>query len=224
MDILTLEQLPQGGFAGLKEKQVVTDSRVFGGRKNALTSDGIGNFVYLADANFLPYGETGMHPHREIDVISVMVKGRISHAGSLEHGQSLEAGSVQVQRAGGEGFAHNEINPDETPNQMIQLWVLPEVAGQVAGYQVYEPVEGERTRIYGGAASESGPFSSRTMIDVLSATKGQQTQHEGEVLAYLSSGSATINGHELSAGTLIRTNKLEFIANEQSQLILVFTD
>ena len=33
MEILTLDQLPQGGFAGLKEKQVVTDYRVFGARK-----------------------------------------------------------------------------------------------------------------------------------------------------------------------------------------------
>ncbi|MGF1755933.1 pirin family protein [Vibrio makurazakiensis] len=224
MELLTLDQLPQGGFAGLKEKQVVTDSRVFGGRKTAISSNGIGNFVYLADANFLPYGETGMHPHREIDVISVMVKGRISHAGSLEHGQSLEAGSVQVQRAGGEGFAHNEINPDGIPNQMIQLWVLPEIAGEPAGYQVYEPVKGERTRIYGGSASENGPFESKTIIDVVLAEQGQLISHSGSVLAYLSAGSATVNGQEVKAGTLIKTEKLELTAQESSQLILVYTE
>lgn len=224
MEILTLDQLPQGGFAGLKEKQVVTDYKVFGARKNPAASNGIGNFVYLADANFLPYGETGMHPHREIDVISVMVKGRISHAGSLEHGQSLEAGSVQVQRAGGEGFAHNEINPDGEPNQMIQLWVLPEVAGEPAGYQVYQPVEGERTRIYGGAQTDKGPFASRTVIEVLAAGSGSTTTHQGEVLAYLSSGSATINGQVIKAGTLVRTEMLDFTAHEASQLILIFTE
>ena len=45
-----------------------------------------------------------MHPHKEIDVISVMMEGRVSHEGSLEHGQSLETGQVQVQRAGGRRF------------------------------------------------------------------------------------------------------------------------
>ena len=223
MDILTLDQLPQGGFAGLKEKRLVTDARVFGGRKSPETVNGIGNFVYLADAQFLPKGETGMHPHREIDVISVMVKGRVSHGGSLEHGQELVAGDVQVQRAGGEGFTHNEINPDDKPNQMIQLWVLPDEAGGPAGYKVYSPEAGKRTRIYGGSKSQDATFYSQTLIDVLQAEAGQTTDHNGEVMAYLSQGSGEVNGVTIQAGTLVRTEQLSFTASEPSQLILVFT-
>ncbi len=77
----------------------------------------------------MPHGETHMHPHHEIDVISVMVDGRIAHKGSLEHGRNLETDDIQVQRAGDEGFRHNEINPDDEWNRMIQIWVLPEEAG-----------------------------------------------------------------------------------------------
>ena len=124
MQVLTRESLPLGGFAGLTEHRLVTDSRIFGARKSPGTSEGLGNFVYLADARFNPLGETGMHPHKEIDVISVMIEGRVSHEGSLEHGNSLETGDVQVQRAGGEGFSHNEINPDTQKNRMIQLWLF----------------------------------------------------------------------------------------------------
>ena len=104
MEILNYDDLHQGGFAGLLERRFVTDRRVFGRHKRDETANGIGNFVYLADANFLPHGETGMHPHHEIDVISVMVNGRIQHAGSLGHGMDLETGMVQVQRAGADGF------------------------------------------------------------------------------------------------------------------------
>ena len=78
-----------------------------------------------------------------------MVDGRLSHEGSLEHGNSLRSNNVQVQRAGGEGFSHNEINPDDNWNRMIQLWVLPEQPSQPADYKVYQPVSGELTRIYG---------------------------------------------------------------------------
>lgn len=99
LQILHRDDLPLGGFAGLKEHRLVKDRRI-GGDGNAW--NGLGNFVYLADARFLPKGETKMHPHKEIDVISVMVEGRIAHEGSLEHGQSLEANQVQAQRAGGE--------------------------------------------------------------------------------------------------------------------------
>lgn len=223
MEILTLDQLPQGGFAGLKEKQVVTDDRVFGARKHPKTSNGIGNFVYLADANFVPYGETGMHPHREIDVISVMAKGRVSHKGSLEHGRGLVAGEAQVQRAGGEGFAHNEVNPDGVPNQLIQLWVLPEKAGEPAGYKSYTPEVNQRTRIYGGNKEQSDTFDSHTIIDVVQATQGYQTTHHGEALLYLSTGSAEVNGTKIEAGTLVRAMEFEITAREEAQLILVST-
>ena len=113
METLKREDLRLGGFAGLIEHQMVMDPQLFGSaaaRSGAWP--GLGSFVYLADARFNPHGQTYLHPHREIDVISVMVEGRIKHEGSLEHGQELSAFDVQVQRAGGEGFEHNEVNPD----------------------------------------------------------------------------------------------------------------
>ena len=93
---------------------MVMDHRVFDGRAENGTWEGIGNFVYLADARFLPEGETGLHSHKEIDVLAVMVEGRIAHEGSLKHGQSMDGHDIQVQRAGGEGFelevfASNEV-------------------------------------------------------------------------------------------------------------------
>ena len=90
----------------------------------------------LADAKFFPNGETHLHPHKEIDVISVIAEGRISHKGTLEEGTILHVNQVQVQRAGGEGFAHNEVNPDNKENRMIQLWVTPEKSGRAFWIQV----------------------------------------------------------------------------------------
>ena len=68
MKILHRDDLERGGFAGLREHQLVTDSRVFGEHEANGAWDGIGGFVYLADARFLPKGETRLHSHREIDV------------------------------------------------------------------------------------------------------------------------------------------------------------
>ncbi|MGI9280158.1 MAG: pirin family protein [Endozoicomonas sp.] len=223
METLHFDQLPQGGFAGLKERQFVTDSRVFGDRKKAVASEGLGNFIYLADASFVPHGETGMHPHHEIDVISVMVDGRIHHEGSLEHGKGLEAGMAQVQRAGGEGFSHNEVNPDNTPNNMIQLWVLPEVKGEQSGYKVYTPKSGERTRIYGGIKGDTKHFYSNTVIEVASLEAGQTVEQTGNVMAFLSKGKGLSETKEITAHTLLQGENLSFKATETSQLILVYT-
>ncbi|MBU2969795.1 pirin family protein [Pseudoalteromonas sp. C2R02] len=223
MDILTFDELPQGGFAGLIERQFVTDRRVFKNQKNKHVFDGIGNFVYLADANFLPKGETGMHGHKEVDVISVMVEGEVSHAGSLEHGKGLVAGSVQVQRAGAQGFKHNEINPNSQPNHMIQLWVMPDELGEPAGYKTYQPADGKVMHIYGGDKNQSDTFYSKTAIDVGQLKEGQSTLKSGPVMAFISKGSGIINGKKIYARTLVKSNEpILFEALEQSQIIFIY--
>ncbi|OAO02038.1 pilus assembly protein [Sphingomonadales bacterium EhC05] len=222
MEILKFDDLPQGGFAGLRERRFVMDERIYGARKPQETVNGIGNFVYLADANFMPNGETGLHPHKEIDVISVMVSGRISHAGSLEHGQGLEAGMVQVQRAGAEGFKHNEINPDDTENHMIQLWVAPDELGEPAGYKAYSPARSERMHIYGGSKDQDERFYSKTQMEIVNTEAGQVIKQDGDVMAYLSAGSGQANGTPVAARTLIRSDGLEFQADKAGQLILIY--
>ncbi len=222
MQILHRDDLPRGGFAGLREHRLIMDPRAFGGHVNPGSWPGIGNFVYLADARFMPNGETKMHSHKEVDVISVMVEGRIAHEGSLEHGQELTGHNVQVQRAGGEGFSHNEVNPDNHENRMIQLWVLPEITGQPAGYRLYEAEWGKVGRIYGGTADQDQTYSAKTMIDVALLEKGQMVMVKGDCLAYLTKGKGIANGQIVSDGDLVRSEELSFEASDDSQLITVY--
>jgi quercetin 2,3-dioxygenase len=221
VEILRRDDLKRGGFAGLRETRLVMDRRILDGRTETGTWGGIGNFVYLADARFLPKGETRLHNHKEIDVISVMVEGRIAHEGSLEHGQEMDSGHVQAQRAGGEGFSHNEINPDDTENRMIQLWVLPERAGEPAGYKLYRPKGAELTRVYGGPTDQDETFDSHTLIDVGLFSAGENFAVDGPFLAYVTRGSGHINGETVGDGDLVRGENLEFDAVEPTQLIVV---
>jgi redox-sensitive bicupin YhaK (pirin superfamily) len=225
MQILSKKSLPLGGFAGLTEHRLVMDRRVFGSNKSNNTFDGIGNFVYLADARFNPHGETRMHPHKEIDVISIMVEGRVSHEGSLEHGQSLNAGDAQVQRAGGEGFSHNEINPDNSKNRMLQLWVLPEKSGQTAGYKHYPLMPNASTRIYGGEHNQKDTFASKTNIDVVRLSAGESINFDHETLLYISKGLAKISDQKSTFnaedGDLIRSYKTEITCVNSAEIIVV---
>lgn len=222
MNILQRDDLPRGGFAGLREHRLVMDPRAFGKRTDPGTWAGIGNFVYLADARFMPKGETKMHSHKEVDVISVMVEGQIAHEGSLEHGQTLTGHNVQVQRAGGEGFSHNEVNPDNHENRMIQLWVLPETPGQPAGYRLYEAERGKVARIYGGTADQDQTYPAKTIIDVSLLTKGQHVTVNSEALAYVTSGKGIANGQPVRDGDLVRCEALSFEATEDTQLITIY--
>ncbi len=223
IEILHRDNLQLGGFAGLKEHRIVMDPKAFGTHVNPGTWSGIGNFVYLADARFNPKGETHMHDHREIDVISVMVEGRIAHEGSLEHGQELDTFDVQVQRAGGEGFSHNEVNPDEVTSRMIQLWVLPDKQGQPAGYKVYHPKWGELLDIYGGTSEQKETFDSQTFLKVGMLNLRQKFDLGKNFIAYLATGEGMANGIEIHEGDLFRGNNLDFEAKEKSLVIIAYT-
>jgi len=225
MEKIKRDSLPKGGFAGVREHRLVKGPQAFGKEANYDGSwPGIGNFVYMADAQFIPNGETKMHNHSEIDVISVMVEGNISHEGSLENGQGLTANDVQVQRAGGEGFSHNEINPDSDWNRMIQLWVLPEEPGQPAGYKVYSIDTGNLTRVYGGAKDSETSFPAHTVIEVAGLQEGQNVQINHPSLTYLTRGTGELNGETISEGDLVRSENIHFTASEDTQLIIVHTE
>jgi len=222
MEILKRDSLKEGGFAGLKEHRLVKAPKLFGPQENDDGSwPGLENFVYLADARFMPHGETRMHSHQEIDVISVMVDGNIKHEGSLEQGKDLSRDDVQVQRAGGEGFSHNEINPDGNWNRLIQLWALPEISGQAASYKVYKPVSGELTRIYGGENNSDTDFPSKTLIDVAVLNDDQQIEVSGPFLFYITRGKGIANNEPVQDGDLIRGNSIKFKASEAVQLIVI---
>ena len=223
IEILKRNSLNEGGFAGLKEHRLVKSPKLFGPHENDDGSwPGLGNFVYLADARFMPHGETRMHGHHEIDVISVMVEGQISHQGSLQHGQSLSNNDVQVQRAGGEGFSHNEINPDDDWNRMLQLWVLPEIPGQAAAYKVYKSATGELTRIYGGENNDHD-FPAKTKIDVALLSTAQQIEIDEPFLAYIACGKGVANNQPVEEGDLIRGKAIKFEALSDVQIILIHT-
>lgn len=216
---LSRDTLRLGGFAGLKEHRLVVDPKVGWSAPGAWA--GMGNFVYLADARFNPHGETRLHPHRELDVISVMVDGRIDHEGTMGHGQVVHADQVQVQRAGGEGFYHNEINPDDETNRMIQLWVLPETYGEPAGYKIYNLETGALKRIYGGDKKQTTTFDNHTHMEVGLLTEGQSVSRDGAFMAYITRGGGTINGMPAQDGDLLRGTDFQFVANAATQMIVV---
>ena len=219
MQILHRDSLPLGGFAGLTEKRLIKDKKVGG---DSSTWEGLGNVVYLADANYLPYGETKMHSHSEIDVITVMISGRLTHEGSMKDGQSMVANQVQVQRAGGEGFSHNEVNPDQGSTRLLQIWALPETAGEPAAYKLYDLPKNQLIRIYGGEKSQSDTFDSHTIIDIGLLEKGKSVQQQGEYLAYITNGEAEIDGVKVVDGDLIRGENLQLtVTSENLHLTVV---
>lgn len=207
-----------GGFAGLKEHRLVMSTSVWGKYKNKDTFDGIGNLIYLADAYFNPNGETHMHSHENVDVISVMVDGEILHEGSLEHGLKFFAGDVQVQSTGKEGFSHNEINPKDTKNRMLQLWFKPETLQNSSSYKVYKNSDEKQKKIYG----KETEFDSSTSLELIQLKEGQIFTYMGNFQAYIYKGKANVNSQLLKDGDLFEDTSLEVCALEETHFLLIY--
>jgi hypothetical protein len=76
----------------------------------------------------------GMHPHRDMEIITVMVEGQLNHRDSMGHNAVLRAGEVQCMRAG-TGIVHSEINGGERPCRLLQIWIEPDRRGLPPAYE-----------------------------------------------------------------------------------------
>ncbi len=75
-------------------------------------------------------GGTGFpsHPHREMEIITVVLSGAIAHEDSMGNSGILTAGEVQVMSAGG-GIVHSEKNPYSEELHLYQIWIFPRQQG-----------------------------------------------------------------------------------------------
>jgi len=67
----------------------------------------------------------GTHPHKNIEIISIPLKGKIKHKDSMDHTAIIEAGEVQVMSAG-TGVEHSEFNSSKEELNLLQIWIFPE--------------------------------------------------------------------------------------------------
>jgi redox-sensitive bicupin YhaK (pirin superfamily) len=76
----------------------------------------------------------GMHPHRDMEIVTVMVEGQLNHCDSMGHAEVLRAGEVQRMSAG-TGVVHSEINQGDKPCRLLQIWIVPSSTGIPPAYE-----------------------------------------------------------------------------------------
>ena len=76
----------------------------------------------------------GLHPHRDMEIVTVMVEGALSHRDSLGHQEVLRAGEVQRMTAG-TGVLHSEWNDADAPCRLLQIWIEPDRSGLEPAYE-----------------------------------------------------------------------------------------
>jgi redox-sensitive bicupin YhaK (pirin superfamily) len=95
---------------------------------------GFGPLLVINDDRISAGRGFGMHPHRDMEIVTVMVEGQLNHRDSLGHAEVLRAGEVQRMSAG-TGVVHSEINGGDRPCRLLQIWIEPSSAGIAPVYE-----------------------------------------------------------------------------------------
>ena len=76
----------------------------------------------------------GMHPHRDMEIITYIIDGELTHRDSMGRGATLKQNDVQRMSAG-TGVMHSEVNQSAGPVHLLQIWILPEAEGLKPSYE-----------------------------------------------------------------------------------------
>jgi redox-sensitive bicupin YhaK (pirin superfamily) len=98
----------------------------------------------------------GIHPHMNMEIISIMLKGRMNHKDTMGYSTTVEEGGVQIMSAGS-GLRHEEYNIGEDDVNFLQIWIQPKQQNILPRYQQRSfPVASRRNQLKIVVSSEEG--------------------------------------------------------------------
>jgi len=174
----------------------------------------------------------GTHGHRDMEIVTYILRGGLEHKDSMGNGGVIYPGEVQRMSAG-TGIMHSEFNhaEDETVH-FLQIWILPEKKGIEPSYeQTYFP-EAERKNKLRLIASRNGSDGSVTInqdakIYAALLDEGTEVMHKIETNRHawiqIARGSVEINGVRLNKGdgaAVSDETELKIVGKEPSEVLL----
>ncbi len=125
----------------------------------------------INDDRVAPGKGFGTHPHRDMEIVSVVVSGTLEHRDSLGTGSVIRPGEVQRMSAG-TGILHSEFNPSpDRPVRFLQIWIEPGRLGLTPSYEqhAFAPRPGALITV----ASPDGRDGSLTVHQDVSILRGK---------------------------------------------------
>ena len=194
---------------------------------------GVGGLRVWNDDEVAPGTGFDPHPHREMEIVTYIRDGAITHKDSLGNEGRTEAGDVQVMHAG-TGIVHAEYNLEKVPTRLFQIWILPGRKGVEPGWATRRfpgRVEGELTALADGRPNADGsalPLHADAAV-LAGRLRAGQTIHQpigSGRIGYLvpATGAVTVNGTKVDTrdgATISGEETLTITATEDTELVLV---
>jgi redox-sensitive bicupin YhaK (pirin superfamily) len=187
-----------------------------------------------------PGGGFPMHPHREMEIVTYVIEGRLEHRDSMGNVGQIGPGEVQRMSAG-TGVRHSEYNASETePVHLVQLWVIPATEGLEPSWEQREFTPEERrgrllpVAVPAETASPDGAVRIHQDATIY-ASRLEPRQSAAHTIArgrraylFVISGAVELNGERLAAGDQARVTETPELrltvpreASEPAELLLL---
>lgn len=188
------------------------------------------------DDEIAPNSGFPAHPHKDMEIITYVRKGAITHQDSMGNTGKTGAGDVQVMSAG-TGVRHAEYNLESETTTLFQIWIMPRAEGGAPSWGAKPFPKGERSgkfvTLASGFEEDTDALPIRADARVLGATikAGESLTHtvgEGRY-AYLvpAAGKIEIDGQTFDArdgAALTGGQTVTITAIEDAEIVLVDAD
>jgi redox-sensitive bicupin YhaK (pirin superfamily) len=149
----------------------------------------------------------GMHPHRDMEIITYVLDGSLEHRDSLGTGSVIQPGEVQRMTAG-TGIRHSEFNPSEkTSVHLLQIWILPEKKGLTPAYEQKNFSDnGHGLQLLASRDGRDGAVTIHQDVDLFAGRlkEGEKIRHPLKPGRHgwvqITRGEVSLNGQRFTAG------------------------
>jgi len=179
-----------------------------------------------------PSGGFPPHPHRDMEIITYVLSGKLEHKDSLGTGSVILPGDGQRMTAG-RGIRHSEANPSSTESvHLLQIWILPDKPGHDPGYEQKSFPEAEKRGKLRLIASSDGAEGSvkihqdaKLFVTLLAAEEEVKQPLDAKRHAWLqvAKGEVELNGHKLRQGdgaAISEEKELTIKATAEAEVLL----
>jgi redox-sensitive bicupin YhaK (pirin superfamily) len=159
----------------------------------------------------------GMHPHRDMEIITYVVSGELRHRDSMGNTAVMRAGDVQRISAG-TGIQHSEMNEStKEAVHLLQIWIMPDQKGVKPGYaeKSFAKAETGRLHLVASKTGRDGSISINQDTDLLlgKLSPGDAVKHAlapgRHAWVQLVKGELEANGSRLTPGDAVAISAAE---------------
>ncbi|MFO1512311.1 MAG: pirin family protein [Verrucomicrobiota bacterium] len=185
----------------------------------------------INDDRIAPGGGFGMHPHRDMEIISYVLDGALEHKDSMGNGSVIRPGDFQYMSAG-TGVRHSEFNPSEQEEtHLLQIWIVPDQRGVKPRYgeKAMAKAPTGRLHLVASKSGRDGSIAIQQDADLHLARLNPKDSVEHvlnpgrQAWVHVATGEVELNGQVLKAGdaaALSEEARVKLAAKQPSQVLL----